>query len=295
VARVLLHHALQDQEFWASRLESLRAMLGTAPHSIRRSPPRAWELEFQTIPVGRHDEVRARIARDVAHLDTLDLTGSAAWWLARRQGLELTNDSQGLARLDADTLVRYTSSVDAAGVLWKAWSAHHPNPTLQTPPAERTAYWQALFEASTEWTRQLPDNPWVWSYRLTAIEELPGLGDSDVARDLTRALDVWERHAVRTHLPRSPFLQIADIRVRRRLGLDLVSALVDGEIAYHREWFRRARSPSVGGGATGYDCRMPLACAVTPTKAEAITCDLVASIEHRRCFRMLGRRWQQRD
>ena len=138
-----------------------------------------WTISFKLRPVAEHQQLRQAIADDVKRIRDKNLN-SKEWLLALQAGYKQVGDKTN-RRWAEDELIRLLPKSDTVKrIVQSRWYEEHPYPKAEEPEEKKQAYHQALFQITTEWLKQWPNDESIWSTRLYELLDLAASTDSDI-------------------------------------------------------------------------------------------------------------------
>ena len=146
-----------------------------------------WGLEFQTHSPQEFESVRARIAKDLRHIETLNRQPGAEFQAFLIRGYRQSGASEEVLREKEDRLLKeYPKSPEAYFVTYSRWNRTHPQPEAQKDVAAWSKYETEWRTAQKEWIHQFTDDFYLTHYAWTdTIQDDDGLSAKEV-------LDVFE-------------------------------------------------------------------------------------------------------
>ncbi len=222
-----------DQELLRAQAPKLRALLEerTDPDDLSRYST-LWQLEFKLRPPAEHAQVRKQIETDLQRLREMNLVKNEQWLDLLRDGYKMINNLEG-ERWAEEQMINNRPYSSRAFYYYclQRWEAEHQRPEPNDPPEKHQAYFQALYEASTEWVKRWPENAFAWSSRFSAVSNLEKLPQAEVEAAADGFLNALEKN-LETIYAFPPFkLQVASLYLKRNIRLDRIPALVESGIS----------------------------------------------------------------
>ncbi len=174
-----------------------------------------WRLEFQASPANQYPRVKEKVRADLARMA---VSADAA---TLREGHQLLGDP-----VPPETITAVNTGA-AAMKTYSEWQVAHPYPKPdgkgvfdQNALRERN---KAQLEASAEWIKKFPNDPFAWSQRIHAIQmNRESTSDEDVefaVAGLKRAKDSGNRAT-------TPEFQIASLYLQRGMHLSELPEMI---------------------------------------------------------------------
>jgi thiol-disulfide isomerase/thioredoxin len=221
-----------DQELLRTQVPKLRALLEkrTDPDDLSHYNT-LWQLEFKLRPPAEHAQVRKQIETDLQRLREMNLVKSEQWLDLLRDGYKMINHLEDQRWAEEQMINNHPHSSTAFYYYRQRWDAEHKYPEPDDPPEKRQAYFQALYEASTEWIKRWPENVSTWSSRFYAASSLEKLPQAELEAAVDGFLNTLEKNPGTVYaIP--PFkLQVASLYLKRNIRLDRIPALVESGIS----------------------------------------------------------------
>ena len=182
-----------DTSLVAQVAAGLRARLSKeSDPTLLRAYSSLWGLEFRAAPPSDHDDLRHRVATDVARIAavTNGTPPTSGWLVFMRDGLKQAGaPSEALDAIDSRILSEFPRSREAYLILYRRWSDANPEPEDQ----QDAKAWQSRrvkYRAqSREWAARFPEIDYPRRIYFYTIQQ-----DPTVPRDeAMRALDTYIR------------------------------------------------------------------------------------------------------
>ncbi len=216
-----------DEALKRQTAERLRKQLaGRGDTAALLAWPVLWEMEFQVTPAAGHDELRARIRRDVAALREVKSPAIDRKLDTMRQGCTLANDLEGRHQVAQELARTAPGSAAAADAAIELWEEQNPYPDRSAPWSEIAAYQARQWSAAKEWIDRWPNYGPAWNAALTMVRADPP--NRELLGTLGRRLSAFLRTNPDFTLgfTDQPTLPVAESLAAAGVDLDLVPELL---------------------------------------------------------------------
>lgn len=217
---------MEPSEFVRNSVMRMRSLLESrSDEAAVAQYPVLWRLEFQTHPAPEYGQVKENVRKDLARLSELDPANKPMLGSALREGYKLVDDAEGLRRVENE--LPKAPGTSAAIEAYNEWEKAHPYPQPKQGqkfnPDELNKRNRALLDATAEWIQKWPDQSFVWSQRMMALQVNRETPDSEV----DRAVEGMRRAAKSVTGNGSPWeFQAASLYLQRKMHLNEIPGMV---------------------------------------------------------------------
>ncbi|MGI8989152.1 MAG: redoxin domain-containing protein [Bryobacteraceae bacterium] len=174
---------MENSEFVRRSVARMRTLIENRTDAVALGHYRIlWTLEFQTHPAPEYARVREGIRNDLTKLRGMDPADKPFLAATLREGYKLIDDKDGLKWVDEKFSA---ASANVAMEAFQDWQKAHPYPQPKDGKFDPNAYRdrnKALLDVTAEWIRKWPDDTFVWTQRLMALQMNRETADAEVER-----------------------------------------------------------------------------------------------------------------
>jgi len=157
-----------------------------------------WSVEFKAHPPSEYEGLRKQVSQDLQRIRGLKLENKREWWEALENGYKLVNDQKQSDWAQEQAEIRFPTPWSTPAM--SKWRKDHHYPADDAPVDVKRTYYRDLLEQSAQWVKDRPNNTYIRSERLSALEHL----DDASAADVDGAVDQMMKVATDNAGPDSP-------------------------------------------------------------------------------------------
>lgn len=206
-----------DADFWRPRLPALRGRVEAASESEQVNVlRRLWEVDFRATPLAEHDEVRARVRRDLARVESWDRHDDLSWWYLRLAALERLGEAERRLAITAEAGARFPCS-DLGEEAFQQRTVELVGEPGKSPELND----EQLLDLERVVRPALERCPKSFNYSSALYHAVISRHDVPAAERLAAAerhLEVWEANRDRYRMFHSPYYRVAEDLLRHGLA-----------------------------------------------------------------------------
>jgi hypothetical protein len=197
-----------------------------------------WSLEFKMHPPSEYDPLRKQVGQDLERIRQLNLEDKRKWYDALQQGYKLVNDQKQSDWAEEQAQTRLPWYYELAAMT--KWGKDRHRPGDDTPPDQKRAYYRDLLQQSAQWVKERPNNSFIWTDRLDAMEHLEDVPSADVLTAVDEATKVMMSNAGPEGPDSNDYFNIAEVLSKKHLQPERVVEMAQKGLA---KWEIESKEP----------------------------------------------------